>query len=336
MGQNRTFKQLERILTIQRLLTEREFMTNHELSEYFQVSSRTVIRDINLLDDVGYQIVSDPKLGYSLVQSPVPSQRFLSAEEWLALTIYPRLLQGHVTDDAAYDIYQSGLEKMKMYTKGTAQDQVESLSQGLGERIRFQEAGKDRHEGSLMPLIIRGMTGNKILDVRYYGITRDQISERLIHPYYIVPRLGHLYLVAFCENKQEMRTFRLDRFKHVHLTDETFTMNPHFSIESYLEKSWGIFNGDEEETHFVVRFNSQTARYIQELTFYVDTEVTTCEDGSVLLRATVKSKLEFLRWVRQFGLKAELLEPVDVRDELAEEYRQQYEQLKKSQQFSIQ
>ncbi|MCI1113956.1 WYL domain-containing protein, partial [Stenotrophomonas maltophilia] len=77
-----------------------------------------------------------------------------------------------------------------------------------------------------------------------------------------------------------------------------------------------------EEVTFRVRFSKNVARYIKEQRYESKPHFIDEEDGSLLLSVTTRGAEEFLRWMKQYGNDAELLEPVEYRQKLLEEYRE--------------
>ncbi|WP_059103078.1 helix-turn-helix transcriptional regulator [Shouchella shacheensis] len=320
----RDVKKAERLFTVLNLLNERETVTAGELAEYCHTSVRTIRRDMALLESVGVYYVVEGKFGYRLIQGPRAPTRKLSQEEWLALTVYPLVTNEIISSEhPVHHAYKSGLEKMKGLTREAATPQLLSLSEELGERIRIHDQAGEKDTHQVMPLLFQAIAENREIEIDYYAIYRDTTSTRIIHPYYILPRSGHLYVTAYCTKREDFRIFRLNRFRTVKLLEKTFEIAPTFNLDEYLANRWTIFADDEEETTFRVRFHKDIARYVHEFTFYAKTDVVIEEDGSVLLEATLKSRKEFLRWVRGFGLDAEVLEPEDVRKELREEFQKQ-------------
>lgn len=319
----RDLRKVERIFTILNLLRERDTVTASELAEYCGTTQRTIYRDMKLLEKVGVHYVTEGKSGYRLISGPVIPHRKLTQQEWMALTVYPLvtndfLHNGHPVHDA----YRSGFEKLKGLTRDSTTTQLLAMSEELGDRIRLHDQVGQKDTNHVMPLLFQAMIENRAVEIEYYAIYRDATAKRVIYPYYIIPRNGHLYVLAYCTMREDFRTFRLNRFLAVVLQDETFEIDPTFNVDEYLAKRWTIFADDAEETTFVVRFNKEVARYVDEYIFYTETMIKKEKDGSILLQATVKSRKEFLRWIRGFGLNAEVLEPVEVRETLHAEYRQ--------------
>ncbi|SDI74725.1 helix-turn-helix transcriptional regulator [Natribacillus halophilus] len=327
---SREFLKTERLLTIIRLLQEQATITARELAEYCHTTVRTIYRDMKEIEGLGIQYISEGKHGYRLLQNPGSPYRYLSKEEWLALTVYPQMSQ-EITkrEHPFHQAYRSGVEKMKSMIHDRDAGDVTTLRQELGNRIRFHDQAGDKDTNDVMPALFQAITENQVLEIEYYAIYRDQVTIRSIHPYYIIPRSGHLYVIGYCASREDYRVFRLNRIHSAHVLADTFTIAEDFDIEEYLSARWSIFADDEEETTFVVRFNEDIARYVQEFNFYADTELITEEEGSLLLTTTLQSKKEFVRWVRSFGLDAELLEPQYIREELYHFHKRQSERYQK-------
>ena len=130
-----------------------------------------------------------------------------------------------------------------------------------------------------------------------------------------------MYLIGYCHMRKGLRTFRLNRFHTVELTHQKFAMEQDFDIDAYLANLWGI-KAEAEEVTFKVRFSKEVARYIKEERYESKPQFIDEADGSLLLIVTTRGSEEFLRWMKQFGKDAELLEPKEYRSKLLEEIRE--------------
>src|SRR5690606_35642071 len=101
---------------------------------------------------------------------------------------------------------------------------------------------------------------------------------------------------------------------------KSFTMLKDFNITEYFGNRWSIFADEDEPILFIVRFNKDVARYIYEYDFNTNVELNEQDNGDLILKTRVKSKEEFLRWIRSFGGNVEVIEPVAVLKELKQEY----------------
>lgn len=318
MPQTQGLAKVERLFFILQYLSNHEYATAQELANHCRTSKRSIYRDMRNLEEQGFFITTDPNKGYKLIEQPVRGGGRLTKDEWMALTLYPVISQGITSGDHPFHhAYKTGLEKVMSYVQKGGDSSL--IGSELGERIRLHARPSEPAQFNVMPGILTAISENRSIEVTYYSIHRDEQTCRLLNPYYLVPREGHLYVIAYCHTRKDVRVFRSSRFQSVDVTNHTFKIPRTFNIDDFLARRWSIFSEDKE-THFVVRFSKEAARYVQEEDFHVETNRSITEDGSLLLETTVKSREEFLRWIRAFGVEAEVLEPKEVREQLRKEF----------------
>lgn len=320
MAKTKGFLRAERLFYILQYLTNRETATAAELAEHCQTSVRSIYRDMKTLEELGIYYQSEGRNGYKLLYQPVQTGGRLTKEEWMALTLFPMLSEGITSGDHPFhQAYRKGVEKIMNFVQKDGG--LSAGEGGLGERIRLHARPRDSAQIKVMPSLLSAISENQAIDVDYYSIYRDKETKRRLNPYYLVPREGHLYLVAYCHFRKDIRVFRLSRFKQVKVTEETFQLPRSFDIDDFLARRWSII-ADDDDTTFVVRFTDKAARYVLEGEYHVETKRVPQDDGSLILTVTVQSEQEFLRWVRSFGLEAEVLEPLNVRENLVHQYKE--------------
>lgn len=310
----------ERLFLIINYLSNHDTATASELAEYCQVSVRSIYRDIKTLQDIGYYFIIEGKNGYKLIHKPIQSPYNLTANEWMALVVYP-IVSGkmNLVNDPLLNSYHSAIKKIEKNVRNNYK--LPPISDEIGKRLLYNEQRKTS-DPKIMSTIVESITNNKTVRVSYYSIYRNVITKRKLDPYYLVPRGGHLYLIAFCHYREGIRTFRVSRIREIELTENTFQIPDDFSINEFLANRWSIFAEEEKPIRFVVKFSKNVSKYVYEYEFYTDTILIEQEDESLILKTEVKSKLEFLRWIRSFGLDAEVLEPNEVREDLKREFIQ--------------
>lgn len=309
----RSLKATERLFSIANYISRHPGVTARELSERYHVSRRSIYRDIQRLEQIGIQVISTDG-GYMLIEEPTKFSADLNTEEYLALTFSPLLANREFQR-----VYHRALDKI--FSRIRVNEEALRKMRSLSHKIRIQQGRRGVSDADHLEKVMEALVNNRSIDCVYYVMYRDEISERVIDPYYLVPRLGHLYLIGYCHSRKEIRTFRLNRFKKIELTKRTFTMIKGFDIDEYLDKVWGMFRDEEEET-FEIRFSKEVARYIKEVTYETEPTITDLPDGAIHFKVTIRGANEFLRWVRQFGKEAEILAPKKYRDEMLKEIKE--------------
>lgn len=313
------YRKVTRLFYILTYLSNNQYATAKTLAEHCQTSTRSIYRDIRELEENGFHIISDGKHGYQLVNKNFYGKAFLTNQEWIALTLIPLLTNKATTSNHPFQqAYLSGLEKVKNLANDNIVTKFGSL---LSERILIDEHSRQTNQLYIMNTLIQAIIANNSIDTHYYSMHRNEKTRRKLDPYFILPRSGQLYIIAYCHLRKEIRTFRLNRFHECKLTKEKFQIHKDFDIHQYLENRWGIMD-EGVMTTFVVKFTKDVARYVKENDYYTDLVIEELHNGDILVKTTVKSESEFLRWVRSFGMDAEVLEPIRVREQLAKEYEE--------------
>ncbi|RNB76250.1 helix-turn-helix transcriptional regulator [Brevibacillus panacihumi] len=306
----------QRLFFIVTTIQQRPGITAPELAQLTGTSVRSIYRDIKDLDKCGIQVLLQGNKGYYIIDNHIQTQGKLGAEEYLAISLYPMLASPFKTKGHPFQkSFQSAMKKI--LTRFRVNDDLLHLS----KRIRIHtEPAANADQDLIMQRIIEAIVQDVTISCAYYTMSREDLTRRMIDPYYLVPRAGHLYLIGFCHLRGEVLTFRLNRFHSIELTHKKFFIEDDFQIDAYLDKLWGI-KADGRETTFTVRFSRDVARYIKEHRYDSKPQLEDLADGSLLLRVTTRGAEEFLRWMKQYGKDAELLEPAEYRRQLLEEYR---------------
>lgn len=171
--------------------------------------------------------------------------------------------------------------------------------------------------------IHRAITEKKQISFRYfdYDITKKKKyreGSRKCSPYALTWDHERYYLVAHYEKHPENLTnFRVDRMENVTILSEpAHRLDEDFSIEEYMNSTFSMFSGEMRDV--TMRFDNSLVnpvidRFGSGAGIYPDGE------DKFIVRAKVRVEAPFFAWVFQFGTKAEILSPDDVR----ERYREQ-------------
>jgi predicted DNA-binding transcriptional regulator YafY len=204
-------------------------ITAREIAERFEVTNRTIYRDIKTLRIAGVPIGEEEGKGYFLVEGYRLPPVMFTIEEARALITTSKILNYH-TEDSLQQNYESALLKIKAVLSLKDKEKLELLN----SRIGFQ---KPWAPASLyLDSIQHSITENEKLKIKYQTRGEEQPKERIIHPYAVYFNGAVWSTIAFCELRQEIREFRLDRIKELKLQQTHFKPDDSFSIEEYLKE----------------------------------------------------------------------------------------------------
>lgn len=133
-------------------------------------------------------------------------------------------------------------------------------------------------------------------------------------PYSLVFRRHAWYLVGFCQKRDKIRLFRLDRIKKITLLDENFQVKPDFSLSDFFKDSWELYPG--ESVRVKIKFRGMGAKVIESGQHHPSEKITKLKDGFLIYEVKVSGIDEIGRWVLGFGEDAKVLEPKKLKEKI--------------------
>lgn len=164
----------------------------------------------------------------------------------------------------------------------------------------------------LFSLIESAVLQEQRIAISYEGKEEEIFLDPLGLTYY--SRLRCWYLVA--QQAGIIKTFHLNKILHVSILKEKFSYPEGFSLKKWFAPRWGVEYGEPFEVK--VRFfnRSQTISKLQKDVAHRESRLTKEENGSVLFEDCIIGKNEFIAWILGFGSAAEVLEPLELREEI--------------------
>jgi predicted DNA-binding transcriptional regulator YafY len=287
---------IDRLIGILSVLLQEEKTTAPELAERFEVSRRTINRDIEDLCKAGIPIetMQGTGGGISIMSGYRLDRTILTSKDMQMILAGLRSL-----DSVSGSSYYGQL--------------MEKIQAGSSEFI----SGRDSilidlsswNRDSLAPKIetIQEAIGDRnLVKFRYYAPSGE--TERRVEPYYLVFRWSSWYLWAWCQKRKDYRLFKLNRMDGVEKTGKRFECReaamPDLSNEKIFPggiKVKALFDAD------------QKWRLVEEFG-------TSCfkenDDGKILFTAEYTDMENLITWILTFGDKAEVLEPKEAREKI--------------------
>lgn len=220
---------LDRLTSILIQLQSKRLTIAREIAERFEVTHRTIYRDIQTLRRAGVPIGEEEGRGYFLVEGYRLPPVMFTMEEARALVTTSKILHYH-TEDSLKQNYESALFKIKAVLSLTDKDKLEYLN----ARIGFHKPWAP--PSLYLDRIQHSITESEKLKILYQSRNEEHTTERIIRPCAVYFSGAVWTTIAFCELRHEIREFRLDRIKGLELLHIHFKPDKKFSIERYLEE----------------------------------------------------------------------------------------------------
>ena len=287
---------IDRLIGILSVLLQKEKTTAPELADSFEVSKRTINRDIEDLCRAGIPIRTAQGIGggISIMDGYRMDRTILTSKDMQMILAGLRSL-----DSVSGSSYYGQL--------------MEKIQAGSSEFI----TGRDSilidlsswYQDSLAPKIeiIQDAIGDRrLIKFRYYAPSGE--SEQTVEPYYLVFRWSSWYLWAWCLKRKDFRLFKLNRMDGVQITEKNFECRDATIPDLSNEK---IFPGGIKVK--VLFEADQKWRLVEEFGTSCFTEN---DDGRLLFTADYTDMENLITWILIFGDKAEVIEPEEVREKV--------------------
>lgn len=194
-------------------------VTVGRLAERFEVSTRTIERDVATLQQAGVPIWTETgrRGGVHIDRSFTLPPLNLTGGEAFAVAVALALTEGSPFDDAAH----RALSKVAAILPTSSADGVRQLT----ERVRIVR--QRRHDPTEVSVVAigRALTEGRVLQLGYLD-AEGAVTSREVEPMGLVVNGVHWYLVAWCRLREDARAFRLDRVRSVALGDEAVALRP--------------------------------------------------------------------------------------------------------------
>lgn len=216
-----------RHLAILLLIQARGHMSARDLSRAFGVSTRTIARDLDALNGRGVPVSSGrgPGGGYVLAPDvPLDPRRFIMQEnqpETLTATAAPVGPAGRAGDvDAArIELLRVRLLELEATLPEEYRRDLERARAHLV--IDAMPGDEDSAQPRYLATMRAALWRSRRLRIRCVASDGGASEWHLLDPYVLLPRAGVWYLIAYCHNCEDMRTFVVDRVEVAELVDET-------------------------------------------------------------------------------------------------------------------
>ncbi len=227
----------DRLVAMVLFLQGRRVVRAADLAAHFEITERTVYRDIAALGEAGVPISGEAGVGYCLMKGYQLPPVMFTADEATSLFVGGELVK-QFTDASLHAPMVTALDKLRAVLPRDRQDHVERLTQrtlvyGDSGRGTTPEAGGQRW---LLP-VQQGVVLRRVLRMDYRGRDRVEETTRDVEPLGLVFYGGAWYLVAWCRLRQDYRHFRVDRIRRLEVSPEVFPPRADFSLAEHMRKS---------------------------------------------------------------------------------------------------
>ncbi|MFT3845832.1 MAG: YafY family protein [Lacibacter sp.] len=221
---------IDRLLGIITSLQSKKYIAAEKIAEKYNISIRTVYRDIKAIGEQGIPVSFEPNKGYFLVQGYfLPPVSFTAQEANALLLLQP--VAERFTDKASAKNYTSALDKVKSVMRYSQKEQLDILQ----ENIRFQTIHAIPPNTDFLPLLQQAISSKNIIEFSYKN-KEAVISKRKAEPLGLIFYAYNWHLIAWCYKRNEYRDFRVSSVLSLHITSENFKKKNHIQLGEYMKQ----------------------------------------------------------------------------------------------------
>ena len=289
--------QISRLFEIVYLLLDKKKITADELARRFEVSKRTILRDIDALAEAGIPIYTmrGKGGGIAIMDNYVLDKTVISSEEQaqILFALQSMSVTGHIDTENILSRLRRLFEKQ--YT-----DWIEVDLSRWGDG--YTDTDKARFE-TLRESII----SERVVTFSYSS-SFGKISDRRVYPLKLIFKSRAWYLQSFCLDKNDYRLFKISRMRHVKIMEDVFD-----SKAFQAPKADPISYSPSSSVKITLKFSPQAAHRVYD--DFDEQFVIENTDGSLTASMTLPREWA-CDYVLSFGVHVEVIEPQSVRDEM--------------------
>ena len=283
-----------RLFELVYLLLEKGKMSASELAERFEVSVRTIYRDVDALSAAGVPVYTLPGRngGVALMEQYVLSRAALSQEEQGQLLTALRSLSGEVSPGA-----EETLSKLSALFRRSEPDWLQ---------VDLSHWGNSEAANAKFQRLKEAILSRRVISFTYVSSYGEKTAREVL-PARLVFKGQGWYLQGFCLDRQDYRTFRLSRMLGLAVTERTFPtpLSPPSIRDS---------GGSPPIVSLGLRFSPSAAFRVYDE--FEEGQVTTLADGSLEVRADFPEDGWVYSYLLSFGGQVTILSPERVRGQV--------------------
>lgn len=298
---------IERLHAITTVLQSKRIVKAEELARKFEVSLRTIYRDIRSLEASGMPIGAEAGIGYFLIDGYHLPPIMFTKEEGRSLIMAGKLME-KISDPSVNVPFQAALTKVRAVLDNEKKDDL----QGLEESIIVNPFPDQppAPNNAVLDKIKEGIVRKNVLEIEYFSNYKGEATTRHVESIGLTFYSNHWHLIGYCQLRRDYRDFRTDRMGKVRVLSERFQPFKHPSLQEYIDKMFQ----DTDLQQVVIKVHESIFRYITDTKYNMGL-VQENRDGEYWTLTFASSCLGyFARWLLLMLDKVEVLEPLALQE----------------------
>ncbi|TAL38661.1 MAG: YafY family transcriptional regulator [Spirochaetes bacterium] len=294
---------LDRLFAIVMLIVNRKRVSAEELARYFEVSVRTIYRDIDAINLAGIPIVAYPGKngGFGIMESFKFDRHVLTPDEIFSIVTALKGVGASVAGKRARDTAEKLTTLLPPDERTRLKKREETIIIDSSPWMYPAHLKKRADE------ILRAIEECRVVGMSYVD-GRGTTAKRAVEPMTLVLKGTVWYFFGYCRLRGDFRVFRISRIKSLRVTGERFARRP----MEYSPEQWTDNWTSKPPLDLVLRFKPRARVRVED--YFLPAQVRRRKDGGFDVRTRYPEDEWVYGFLLSFGEDVEVLEPRRIRD----------------------
>jgi len=171
---------------------------------------------------------------------------------------------------------------------------------------------------SIYEQLLQALAERRPVRIEYQSVSERELIRTKLSPYRLLFSRRSWYVIGRSSLHRSVRTFNLGRIAQIELLDEHYKIPRGFSLQRYLRNAWHLIPEPGPDRKVRIRFSPLVARNVAEVAWHKTQKLHFNDDGSLDFEVTVSGLNEISWWIAGYADQAEVLEPPELREMMAQ------------------
>jgi len=299
-------------------------VTIDELASQCGVTTRTIRRDLQALEEAGFPIYDDRSRDDGRTRWIINGQAFKGLSAGLTLSelcalYFSRSLVESLSGTPFRDDVDRAFDKLTAALTPHMQRFLDQLPRVLSAKSQPQAIADATLRTRIEARALEATLHQRQAEITYYSKSSDRTKTYVVHPYRLAYAQGALYLLAYVPEYAEVRTFAVDRISELSLREDSFTPIEELPDEAFPH-SLGVHSGPPERVE--IEFQPAAADYVRTRTWHASQQLRETDNGGVAMTLDVCLDRALESWILSFGPFARVISPERLMRTIADQFQE--------------
>ncbi len=297
-------------------------VTIHELAAHVNVTTRTIRRDLQALQEAGFALYDEGD-GNETKRWRLDAQPFRSVQEGLSVSDVAALYLSRALVDGLSgwplsDELRAAFAKIEGGLNPRMREFLATLPQVISAKAGPRSGQPAAKLVDVTRRLLDATRDRRQVEMRYFSASSNRAKSYVVQPYRLALAQGGVYLVAWVPQYGEFRTFAVERIERMTVGEEVFRRTRELPAELF-GGSMGVFWAPAE--HIELEFAAAVAPYVRGRIWHASQALEELPDGRVRMSLDVSNDWALRSWLLGFGAAVRVVGPTALADALLDEFK---------------